>query len=118
MALRLTPEMLEAAYELLRTTPPFRRWRLPHADEIEFRVTRLANEFAHYLALPGRRHRIAVAEIAIERIESLALHMAHEMVHLKQQLERSSTRNQHNARFVELSRQVCRHHGFEFKRFV
>lgn len=37
--LHLTLEMLEGAYEYLRTTPPFRRWKLPPGADIEFHVT-------------------------------------------------------------------------------
>ena len=33
MTLRLTPDMLAAAYDFLRTTVPFSRWRLPEADD-------------------------------------------------------------------------------------
>ena len=51
MALRLTPEILEGAYEFLRATPPFRGWRLPHADEVEFVVSR----HRHNNARRGRR---------------------------------------------------------------
>ena len=40
MALRLTPEIIEGSYEFLRTTPPFRGWNLPHADEVTFVVSR------------------------------------------------------------------------------
>ncbi len=40
MTLPLTPEMLRACYEFLRSTPPFRRWSLPPGDEIGFHVTR------------------------------------------------------------------------------
>jgi len=29
MTLRLTPDMLAAGYDFLRTTAPFQRWRLP-----------------------------------------------------------------------------------------
>jgi len=34
MTLPLTPATLTAAYEFLRTTPPFKGWKLPHADEV------------------------------------------------------------------------------------
>jgi len=37
--LPLTPQMCAAVYDCLREFPPFSRWKLPPADEIEFRCT-------------------------------------------------------------------------------
>ena len=36
--MKLTPGILEAAYEFLRTTPPFKGWKLPSGVDITFRV--------------------------------------------------------------------------------
>lgn len=116
MSLRLTPEMLVGAYEFLRTTPPFRRWHLPHADEIEFHLIRDRRRYAEYCGV--ERHRIGVNHLFVSRGDSLLMHMAHEMVHLRQKIEGSETAAQHNARFRVLARSVCRHHDFEYGRFV
>ena len=43
MTLRLTPDMLAAGYDFLRTTAPLYRWRLPHFDELGFHVVRRAS---------------------------------------------------------------------------
>ena len=38
MTLKLTPDMLAAGYDFLRTTEPFRAWRLPDAEEVGLQV--------------------------------------------------------------------------------
>src|SRR6185312_3296203 len=48
MSLRLTPDMLAAAYDFLRTTEPFRRWSLPEADDVGFAVVRDPKMFADF----------------------------------------------------------------------
>ena len=46
--LHLTPDCLENAYEYLRTTLPFRRINLPHADNLVFRVMGARDRFGHF----------------------------------------------------------------------
>ena len=48
MTLPLTPAVLAAAYEYLRATSPFKGWRLPHCDEVEFSVTRHRDRMADH----------------------------------------------------------------------
>lgn len=114
--LQLTPEMLEAVYELLRTTPPFRGWKLPHSDEIEFRVT-------HDLDLRGwcqctRPPRIGISNRVNGHVETLIRSMAHEMVHLYEGLNLIARDDvEHSTKWKSLAKQVCRHHGFDEKLF-
>ena len=37
MSFPLTPLVLVSMYQMLRDCPPFRGWRLPDADAVEFR---------------------------------------------------------------------------------
>jgi len=48
MTLHLTPDMLAGVYEFLRTTEPFKAWKLPHADELGFAVVRDPNMYADF----------------------------------------------------------------------
>lgn len=120
MALRLTPRMLEAAYEYLRTTPPFRGWKLPHADDIEFKVTRQMYPQAFYEKYCYTDHHIiAMSDVRIGHTVNVMDVMAHEMIHLRQEITKTTTANtEHNAEFDRLSRVVCRHHGFDPKNFI
>lgn len=119
MALRLTPEVLAAAYDYLRSTPPFRRWRrhLPPSDEVSFYVVR-DTKTRGWHRLNGS-HEVAVNERWVGHTATLMEVMAHEMVHVYQE-DRGSGRAgvQHNAEFVRLAGQVCRHHGFDPRSFM
>ena len=46
MTLSLTPDLLAAAYDFLRATPPFKAWRLPESDDIAHTVEFLISERA------------------------------------------------------------------------
>lgn len=117
--MRLTPEMLAACYELLRTTKPFDGWLLPPASEIQFvpmpRMGRTG--YADYAPLK-RHHRIRVSEARHERLSRVLETMAHEMCHLKQHCCHA-TRNSavHGKVFQKLADQVCKHHP-DFERPV
>jgi hypothetical protein len=115
MKLHLTPEMLEAAYELLKTTPPFRSWKLPDADDIEFRVYIARDRHAGFRGalLPGVCHEIQVSIRTVKTLPKLIGYMAHEMIHMRQHLINCPGRGKHDARFKRLAKQVCCYHGFE-----
>ena len=116
MTLRLTPAMLEAAYEYLRSTPPFRGWRLPHADDVEFRVLNTKD----YMALwekNGTQHRISISDSRVGHTHTLMVAMAHEMVHIRQDRDGTEDKQDHNDAFRKHARRICRVHGFDPKEF-
>ena len=118
--LRLTPDMVEGAYEYLRTSDPFRKFGLPEGDELGFRVTRHNDRAGHFRseALPGKFHDFAISEIFVTTSRLLIETVAHEMIHLYQEIKGTgSERVQHNAEFRRLARQVCSIHGFDPKTF-
>lgn len=124
MALHLTPQLLEAVYELLRVTPPFKRWKLPHADNVEFRVQTLNNACAVY-HYPDKlsdepTHTITVCA-SRNRLSLLTEDMAHEMVHLYQRLHLDRVLKRrtghHGPHFKRLAAQVCRAHGWQLDGF-
>ena len=118
MALTLTPEMLEGAYEFLRVTPPFKRCKLPHADEVEFVVGNSPNCCGWYTAGETAKHRIMISARNIGHTVSLMATMAHEMIHLHQCHAKRETRNaEHNAAFLRAAALVCKYHGFDPKLF-
>lgn len=115
--MRLTPIILEAAYEFLRCTPPFNKWNLPEADEIEFHVVNKMRPERHFadcgigdsgewcIRVAAKRHR---------HTQTVLMSMAHEMVHLHQMIRQLETPNtQHNADFWKRAATVCRHHGWD-----
>jgi hypothetical protein len=116
---KLTPDILEAAYEYLRATPPFKGWRLPEGDEIGFIVSRRPDRFSHMQGyVRSSQAEISISEKLVGSTCVLIEAMAHEMVHLRQHLRRTETANtEHNAEFYRLAKRVCAVHGWDFKTF-
>lgn len=116
MTLPLTPQMLRAAYEYLRTTPPFNRWRLPHGEEVEFCVIRSPLVWGdHTTYKETDKHVIRVSSSVVGYTQSLMTAMAHEMIHARQAVTKTATRAEHNKEWFALRRQVCKYHGFDPK---
>lgn len=115
MTLRLTPEILESAYELLRQTQPFKGWKLPPADEVEFHVIRDPNIFADCEMGAGDVPIIRVSERKNGHLSTLLATVAHEICHVRQFQQGDS--GNHNAMFWKLARRVCAVHGWDIKSF-
>ena len=117
--MKLTPDALVAAYEFLRAMPPARRWKLPHADEVEFSVIHHKKNEADHLIWRGR-HAIRVAANQIVSTDNLLVAMAHEMIHAYQDgvLKSGSRRVVHNAEFRRLSKRMCTYHGWNIHFFI
>lgn len=114
--MHITPDMMEASYRQLCTSLPFRRWRLPHPDKIEFRVTGHRDRHAHHRAYKdGSGHEIGVSAAKVKSYHLLNECMAHEMVHIRQ--DQLGLRDKHGAGFKRLAKLVCRRTGFDFEKF-
>lgn len=114
MTLRLTPDMLAAAYDFLRTTQPFRGWGLPDSDALGFHVVRrskISAEFGIENGVPF----IRVSETYNGHTMTVLGTVAHEMIHLRQHL--TGDREHHGPRFQRMAARVCRAHGFDPKTF-
>lgn len=119
MTLRLTPDMLAAAYEYLRKTYPFNEMNLPPARKVKFSVKHYRDRFSH---MQGYRRstdvEIAISSKFVGSTAVLMASMAHEQIHLHQHTTKTETpKTQHNAEFVELADRVCEAHGFDRKTF-
>lgn len=111
--MRLTPDVLRAAYEFLKVTEPFRRWALPPSEYVKFVVSRSKKVHGDYVVLPNC-HRIRISERLHGHTLTLIHTMAHEMVHLRQtQHGTCSSKSEHNADFKRQWSIVCRHHGLD-----
>jgi hypothetical protein len=112
--------MLAAAYDFLRSAPPFSKWNLPEAEDIDFKVSRRPSEFGRYQRV-GDRHTISMSAASIGQTATLMRYLAHECIHLHLELtgmeSRSGGPNTHNVAFRKLAAQVCKIHGFDPKAF-
>lgn len=106
MTLHISPEMLEAAYLLIKTAPPFKRWKLPHPDHVEFRVTRDKDCYGWHQELDEDHHVIAISALRVGHLSTLLETMAHEMVHMH-------VGGTHGKEFSKAARQAAKNCGFD-----
>lgn len=108
--LHLTPVIMEAAYSLLRTTPPFNSWRLPEADSVEFHVQRTKRQYADHVLERGT-HRIRLSHQRHYTLNTVLMSMAHEMCHMVDAL--NGVKSAHGASFQAMADKVCAIHGWD-----
>ena len=121
MTLRLTPDMIAAAYEFFRQSRPFKAMRLPEADHIIFVVNREPYGTGYVTNEHRKRHEISlgISEKTVGSTFRLMECVSHEMIHVYQTIRRTDTGNtQHNAQFWKIAARVCKEHGFDPKAFV
>lgn len=105
-----------AAYDYLVTTPPFKNWKLPASEEVEFRVTLHRDRYGDHNEIPCKAdHCIRVSAKNVATTDGLLSTMAHEMVHMR--LVSIKARDGHGANFLRVAKQVCRVHGWDLKTF-
>jgi len=112
MAITLTAEMLEHAYEYLCCQKPFNTWNLPPSEDVKFLVIRSADRYAHY-QMVGGVHHIAVSTKFVGRHEVLIATIAHELIHMHCRNARIYMRNPHGKAFKKLADDVCKAHDFD-----
>jgi len=110
--LHVTPAMIEAVYELLRTTPPFRGWKLPHADDVEFGVTQSHHFFGVTRRQDGK-FSVHVSCRKNKQLGTLIATVAHEMIHIRQGVIGEWHGPDHGKTFHRMADQVCRWHQFD-----
>lgn len=114
--MHITPENMEASYRLLLTALPFRNWRMPHPDDVEFIVSLHRDRRAHHCAYKdGIRHEISVSANEVKSLHLLNETMAHEMIHIRQ--DQLGLRDHHGASFQRMAKLVCRRNGFALAGF-
>ena len=121
MTLPLTPEMLEASYDLIKTMPPYWTWKLPDSDEVKFVVCGDPTIFGKCDWVNGE-FTISISDKNVGFAVTLLSTMAHEMLHLYEMNaglhSKNATPKSHSQRFRRLSKQVCKWLGFDPKSFI
>lgn len=117
MLIFLTPDMMEQSYVLLCASLPFRRWKMPHPDQVDFVVSMHHDRHAHHRAYNDKsgRHEIAVSAHKVKTLHLLNECMAHEMAHIYQDM--NGWRDHHGKSFERLKRLICRRTGFDLATF-
>jgi predicted SprT family Zn-dependent metalloprotease len=113
MTVKLTPELLEWAYELVTHTDPFLKWNLPDGHHVDFRVTKSNKTIGDYL-MEGDKHVIRVSSKCVATLQKLIEVMAHETLHLHISHNRFAPREGHHGKtFRLLANRICKIHGFD-----
>lgn len=115
MTLRLTPDILAAAYDFLRTTEPFKSWKLPESDDIGFHVVRDPKMYADFGPDDKGVPIIRVSAATVGHTITLLAYTGHEMIHLRQHM--AGVAVNHGVAFKKMAAQVCKAHGFDIKAF-
>ena len=118
MTLPLTPEILQAGYDLLRLTEPFCRWNLMDGEDIVFKVVKRTDCSARYVC-DGKRHFIEISTRYNRHTDTILSSIAHEMIHLYQnQSGMKCGKAEHDAAFHKFAEQVCKIHGWDPGQFL
>lgn len=117
MSLRLSPDTLAAAYEYLRTTDPFKGWKLPHSDEVAFHVIRASNVFADFGVEEDGTPVIRVSTAKNGHTATVLMSVAHEIVHYHQYLAGLDKGSEHNLDFKKKAKRICAVHGWDVAMF-
>ncbi len=116
MSLHITPEIIRTAYEYLRSTMPFKRWKLPIADEVEIRVIIHKTLLGQWCKTS--HHIIKINNKYIGTTLNLLQTIAHEMIHIAQDIAKKDSKNiEHNKDFYRRLSLVAKYHGFDPKWF-
>ena len=111
--LKLTPEVLRAAYAYLDETQPFAAWNLPDPDDVKFVVGSAKDIFGNAdwtkRTIWISRRRVGCTRVLFETV-------AHEMVHFY--ADRAGEKHLHGPLFLKAARQVCEAHGFDYRSFI
>ena len=114
MTIQVTVELVEATYELLRLTKLFKGWKLPHADDISFAITRKPDTQGEFYVNPNGIPYICVNDKFHHTLDALTKTVAHEMCHLYEYLHFNSRQDvHHGATFNWCADRVCRSHNFD-----
>ena len=115
--MNITPQHCVATYDFLRQLKPFDRWKLPESDAIVFHIRNIIGTHGKYQH-DGKEHNITISSALVDSPASLIDTMAHEMIHLYQEIRGTDNKSQHNAEFRRLSVQVCKEFLLDRKRFI
>jgi hypothetical protein len=116
MRIHVTPELMEAVYEMLRLTPPFKSWKMPHADDVDFYVMKTRENHGD-CGIENGRHFIRISYRTHKTLFAVILTMAHEMCHVQEHRRGVRGDHQHGRVFHKLADSVCKNHGWDRGQF-
>ena len=98
----------------LTQCPPFDKWEMPHEFRIKISVSRSNRACGSYDNDP---HRITISKEQCKNLCDVLETMAHEMVHLKLEIDGDPGHSEHGGKFYETMDTVCDIFGWKKERF-
>ena len=112
-----TPTILAAGYEYIKTVPPAGEWKLPPAEQVEFRVTKDKNKLGQHTTYRWtKEHIIYISAACVSHGDTLLRVLAHEMVHAAM-AEAGNDAVSHNRAYWERAVPLCLSMGWDPKAF-
>ncbi len=111
--MRLTPEVLRAAYRFITSAHPFTDWVCPPADAMRFQVYAHRSHLGDYA-----EGTIWISTHCVRHMDTLVRVMAHEALHAVQHLDGTDNRYSHNADFHRRAAEICEAFGWDVGLFV
>lgn len=114
--MHITPEACAAVYDMLRHFKPFKAWKLPPGEEVEFRVHKIKHlaEVSNYVRTD--EFVMWVSSHKHPTLLDLVQTIAHEMVHIRQHYT-GQKRLGHGKAFKSMGTRVCKELGFDERLF-
>jgi len=113
MSIKISPAILEATYELLRSTWPKDLRRLPHAEDISFSVIADKGNRGEFYVDANGTPWIVASQPCHHTLDELLRTVAHEMCHLYEYLYGERKDIHHGAWFNRVANRICRVHQFD-----
>ena len=108
----ITPQTIQAIYEMLIQLPPFNRWNLPPSSKVIFEVINDQNCYGEYEPEP---HTIRISYAKLSFLDHTVRTMAHELIHLRLYIKGSKSWDKHDKVFLALSHKVAIQLGYDPK---
>lgn len=108
----VTPQTVQAVYEMLIQLPPFNRWNLPPSKQVNFEVTNDPTCYGEYEPEP---HTIRLSSAKLGFLDNVTRTMAHEIIHMRLYIKGSKSWDKHDTVFNNLSHKVAMQLGYDPK---
>lgn len=114
MTIPVTADTVRAVYTCLLSFPPFCRWNLPSPDKMTFEVVPYTSEWGSY---HPEKMKMRISKAKVSTFQSLVLAVAHEAVHVREDVAGRWAKKHDNAYFKKLASQVCKAFEFDINNF-
>jgi hypothetical protein len=109
--IRITDDTIKAAYIMLSSMSPFKRWKLPPLKSITFKATDEKDAYGTYLP----EHIITISRAKNGHLDTLLRTTAHEMCHMVRYMRGNGDWDAHDDVFAEMTATVAARMGWDPK---